>query len=396
MIGITVADDLGRAFDQLAVDRLFLDDLGVVFARWPRAGRSSTISVKRVVAADLLELAAMLQLVGEGDRVDPFVLVVEVADRRVDDLVGIAVEILRRAGTMTTSWSTSLSSRMLPEHAALGLEVLRRKPVAAMTAACHSVPGRWSWRFRFRGLPFAPGMIRRAPWQRDEIRCAVASLRCVIAPLHVRDARVPRRCPQSRIGPTRIDLNDRIVRNQRRRCAGIEAVQAMNWLIAAADPKGGDPGSQNIRRHQSSDPAANDRAGRSTWLSGPRSDGRFLGVGRHDPELHFALDVLGEVDLDRVEAQLFERAFDPDVLGLDREVLVPERFGDLIGVDRAVEVSLGVGVGLDRERALGDLGGQVQEIGRRASSSSLSRWRCFSTIRRLFWVANVARPWGTR
>ena len=126
------------------------------------------------------------------------------------------------------------------------------------------------------------------------------------------------------------------------------------------------------------------------------STGRFLGMGRDDPELDFALDVLGQVDLDRVEAQLLERPFDPDVLGLDREALVPKGLGDLIGVDRAVEMSLGVGVGLDRERALGDLGGQVLRSARRASSSSLSRWRCFSTIRRLFWVANVASPCGTR
>src|SRR5690349_13979891 len=87
------------------------------------------------------------------------------------------------------------------------------------------------------------------------------------------------------------------------------------------------------------------------------SGAALFGVSRDDPELDFGLDVVAEVKLDRVEAQLLEGALDPDVVGLDREVFSPKRGGDLVGVDRAVEVPLGVGVGLDRDRLLGDLGG---------------------------------------
>ena len=48
---------------------------------------------------------------------------------------------------------------------------------------------------------------------------------------------------------------------------------------------------------------------------------------------------------------------------VDREAVGLEGGGDLVGVDRAVEVAFGVGVGLDRERPLGDLGGEVQQVG---------------------------------
>ena len=47
--------------------------------------------------------------------------------------------------------------------------------------------------------------------------------------------------------------------------------------------------------------------------SGRISTGGFFGMGRDDPEFDLAGDVLGQVDLDRVEAQLLERSFDPDI-----------------------------------------------------------------------------------
>jgi len=61
-------------------------------------------------------------------------------------------------------------------------------------------------------------------------------------------------------------------------------------------------------------------------------------VGRDDPELDLGVDVLGQVDLDGVESQVLERSLDTNRLGLDRETLGFERGGDLVGVDRAVEV----------------------------------------------------------
>ena len=115
-----------------------------------------------------------------------------------------------------------------------------------------------------------------------------------------------------------------------------------------------------------------------------------------DPEFDFAVDVLGQIDLDRVQPQFLERTLDPDILRIDLEAFAAQGRRDLIDVDRAVKVSFGVGIGLDRQRALGDLGSQVLQIGACASSSSLSRWRCFSIIRRLFGVANVPKPCGTR
>src|SRR5262249_40323066 len=63
------------------------------------------------------------------------------------------------------------------------------------------------------------------------------------------------------------------------------------------------------------------------------------------------------------KSELLERPFNPDVLGLDRKALAPERLGDLIGVHGAVEMTLGIGVGLDCQRALGDLRGQALEVG---------------------------------
>ena len=86
-------------------------------------------------------------------------------------------------------------------------------------------------------------------------------------------------------------------------------------------------------------------------------------MGRDDPELDLGVDVLGQVDLDGVESQVLERSLDTNRLGLDRETRGLERGGDLVGVDRAVEVPLLVGVGLDGEGPLGDLSAQALKVG---------------------------------
>ena len=73
-------------------------------------------------------------------------------------------------------------------------------------------------------------------------------------------------------------------------------------------------------------------------------------MGGDNPQLDFALDVLRKMDPDRVEPELLERAFDTDILGLDGESLGFQGVGDLVGIDRAVQMPLGIGVCFDREQ----------------------------------------------
>ena len=86
-------------------------------------------------------------------------------------------------------------------------------------------------------------------------------------------------------------------------------------------------------------------------------------MGRHHPQLDFADDVTRQVDLDRVKAELFQGPFNSNALGFNREALFSECFSDLVGTHGTVQVPLGIRIGLDRERALRDLCGQVLEIG---------------------------------
>ena len=83
---------------------------------------------ERLVAADLLELVAADQLVGQHDGVDPLAQVVQVADRVVDHLVRVAVEVVGRR-----NWHDLVQDIVVQQdaaqHAPLGLEVLRRQAV---------------------------------------------------------------------------------------------------------------------------------------------------------------------------------------------------------------------------------------------------------------------------
>ena len=65
-------------------------------------------------------------------------------------------------------------------------------------------------------------------------------------------------------------------------------------------------------------------------------------MGGDDPELDLGVDVLTEVELDGVEAELLERALDLDVVGLDREVVGVYGGG---GDSSAAGVAGGVGHG---------------------------------------------------
>ncbi len=112
LVRITVADDLGGAFNQLAVGRFFLDDAGVVDGVGG-GGDALDDFGQDFVTADGVELLAFLELFGEGDGVDGLVGIIKVSNCGEDELVGIAVEVIGRK-KMTMSWRGSLSSRMLP------------------------------------------------------------------------------------------------------------------------------------------------------------------------------------------------------------------------------------------------------------------------------------------
>ena len=82
-VRVAVADDVGRALDELAADRLLADDLGVILGVGGVRDAVGDLQ-EHLVAADLLVLIAAGQLVGERHRVDGLAQVVKVADGPVD------------------------------------------------------------------------------------------------------------------------------------------------------------------------------------------------------------------------------------------------------------------------------------------------------------------------
>ena len=86
--------DLAARADQAAESRRLADDLGVVAGVRARRHEEGEL-VQANATADLVELAALLELVRERDRVDRLVLRVEGERRAVDLPVRIAVEIGR-------------------------------------------------------------------------------------------------------------------------------------------------------------------------------------------------------------------------------------------------------------------------------------------------------------
>ena len=85
--------DLGRRVDQRAQDRLVLHDAGVVGD--VRGGRHALGQLGQVGgAADVLQLVARPQRVGERDQVDRLVALAQVEHRPEDLAVGLAVEVL--------------------------------------------------------------------------------------------------------------------------------------------------------------------------------------------------------------------------------------------------------------------------------------------------------------
>src|SRR5271157_276944 len=56
---------------------------------------------------------------------------------------------------------------------------------------------------------------------------------------------------------------------------------------------------------------------------------------RHDPDLDLGLDILGEVDLDRIEAKLLQRPGQADLVLRDRKLVALQRVGDVLRADGA-------------------------------------------------------------
>ena len=166
LIGIAVADDLGGAVDQLAADRLLAHDLGIVLGVG-RVRDAVDDLAQRLVAADLLELVAPDQLVGQRDGVDPLAQVVQVADRLVDRLVRVPIEVRRPPASGTISCRTSLSSSMLPSTLRSASRFCggRRSPSAVESGRdARPPPLPFGLPLPLPGPWYPAAMARQAPW----------------------------------------------------------------------------------------------------------------------------------------------------------------------------------------------------------------------------------------
>ena len=112
------------ADDREAAQRRHLaDDLRVVAGVRRRRDERRDL-VDPLLAADLVELAALVELVGDGDRVDRLALLVELERGAVDLRVRLAVEVAgvdRRCSRL----DRRLRQHHRAQHGLLGIEVLR-------------------------------------------------------------------------------------------------------------------------------------------------------------------------------------------------------------------------------------------------------------------------------
>src|SRR5207253_6952065 len=116
--------DLAAGTDQSAQRRGLADDLRVV-ARVGGGGHEPGELVQPDAAADRVELAALLELVRERDRVDRLVLAVELERRAVDLRVRLPVEVTR-VEDLADGGDRARRDHHRAEDRFLGFQVLRR------------------------------------------------------------------------------------------------------------------------------------------------------------------------------------------------------------------------------------------------------------------------------
>ena len=116
--------DLGARADEPAERRHLPHDPRIV-GRVRRRGDERGELVDAGAAAHLLELAALLERVDEGDRVDGLALLVEREAGAEDDPVALAVEVGRGEDLGDRS-DRARREQHRAQHRLLGLEILRR------------------------------------------------------------------------------------------------------------------------------------------------------------------------------------------------------------------------------------------------------------------------------
>ena len=122
-LGVPHLDDPGARLDKPAQHRALGDDLGVV-AGVRRGGDGGDELVEVRLAADAGQLAALGQLVGDGDGVGRLAAPVQLEDRVIDELVRGPVEVLA-AGDLEAVGDGVLGQQHPAEDGLLGMDVLR-------------------------------------------------------------------------------------------------------------------------------------------------------------------------------------------------------------------------------------------------------------------------------
>ena len=148
LVAVHARLDLVRGAQQAAEHRVVADDAGVladVADRGDRAGQQ----VDRRAAADALEVARLLEVLDERQRVDRLAERVQVEHRLVDARVALAVEVVRVEALVDDQRrERRVREQDGAEHRLLGLEVLGRRDRAVEAA-----------RARRRGRAVAVGPI---------------------------------------------------------------------------------------------------------------------------------------------------------------------------------------------------------------------------------------------